>query len=478
MTPRDDRTRLTRTAVLVRDGVALPPAQVRIVHMGLGAFHRAHQAWYTSVVDADNEWGISAFTGSSLRAAHDLQEQDGLFTLTLRGPVDDQCIIVPSIVSAHSGRDSAAFLAALAAPSTAVVTMTITEAGYRLTAEGNPDTADAVVAADISALREAAVTGRAPLVQSALAGLVVGLEARRRAGGDAIAVVPCDNMPGNGELVRRGVTALAVELSVELASWVTTHVSFVSTSVDRITPRMTEDDVDRVGRDTGWDDRAAVVAEPFSNWILCGDFPAGRPDWHRAGARFVSDIEPFESRKLWLLNGAHTLLAALGQLRGHGTVAEAIADPVCSDAVNALWDEAAHHLPAEELDIDAYRADLLERFRNARIEHRLTQIAEDSELKLRVRIAPVARRERDAGRDADACARAIAAWLVLRSGQTDTGGRLGLDAAGLRSAVRSIDFELAVDDEFTARVTRHVGSLSTARTQPEHDPASTGGHRP
>ena len=250
---------------------------------------------------------------------------------------------------------------------------------------------------------------------------------------DAIAIVPCDNMPGNGELARRGVTALAGELSVELASWLATHVSFVSTSVDRITPRMTEDDLERVARDTGWDDRAAVVAEPFSNWILCGDFPAGRPDWHKAGARFVSDIEPFERRKLWLLNGAHTLLAALGQLRGHGTVAEAIADPVCSDAVHALWDEAAHHLPAVELDIETYRADLLERFRNARIEHRLSQIAEDSEVKLRVRIAPVARRERDAGRDADACALAIAAWLVLRAGQTDTVAQSGIDAAGLRS---------------------------------------------
>ena len=476
MTARDEKARLTRRAVLVREGVTLPPAPVRIVHMGLGAFHRAHQAWYTSVVDADNEWGISAFTGSSLRAAQDLQEQDGLFTLTLRGPVEDQCIIIPSIVSAHGGTDSDAFLAALAAPSTAIVTMTITEAGYRLTAEGAPDTADAVVAADISALREAAVTGQEPLVQSALARLVVGLEARRHVGGDAIAVVPCDNMPGNGELVRRGVTALAAELSVELGSWLATHVSFVSTSVDRITPRVTADDIDRVGRDTGWDDRAAVVAEPFSNWILCGDFPAGRPDWHKAGARFVSEIEPFERRKLWLLNGAHTLLAALGQLRGHRTVAEAIADPICSDAVQALWDEAAHHLPAAELDIDAYRADLLERFRNARIEHRLAQIAEDSELKLRVRIAPVARRERDAGRDADACAVTIAAWLVLRAGHTDTVGDPGVDETRLRSALRSIDSELAADDEFTARVARHAVGLSTARTRTEHDPASTGGH--
>lgn len=464
--------------MLVRDGVPLPPAPVRIVHMGLGAFHRAHQAWYTAVVDADNDWGIAAFTGSSLRAARDLQEQEGLFTLTLRGSVEDQCVIVPSIVSAVCGQDSDAFLAALAAPSTAIVTMTITEAGYRLTADGAPDTVDPVVAADIRALREAAATEQAPLVQSALARLVVGLEARRRAGADAIAVVPCDNMPGNGELVRRGVAALAAELSVELASWLTTHVSFVSTSVDRITPRMTEDDTERVGRDTGWDDRAAVVAEPFSNWILCGDFPAGRPDWHKAGARFVSDIEPFERRKLWLLNGAHTLLSALGQLRGHDTVAEAIADPVCADAVHDLWDEAARHLPAGELDLDAYRADLLERFRNARIEHRLSQIAEGSELKLRVRIAPVARRERDAGRDADACAHAIAAWLVLRARRSDAVGQCGIDATELRSAVRSIDPELAADDEFTARVTHHAGRLITEGTPPERDPASTGGHRP
>jgi fructuronate reductase len=478
MTAMADRARLSRTAVLVRDGVPLPSPPVRIVHMGLGAFHRAHQAWYTAVADTDNEWGITAFTNSSLRAAQDLQDQEGLYTLTLRGPVEDEYVIVPSIVSALCGQDTDAFLAALAAPSTAIVTLTITEAGYRLTSDGVPDLADAVVAADVQALREAAATGGTPLVQSALARLVIGLEARRRGAADAIAIVPCDNMPRNGELVRRGVAALAAELNLELVDWLATHVSFVSTSVDRITPRTTEDDIERVARDTGWDDRAAVVAEPFSNWVLCGDFPAGRPEWHKVGAQFVSDIEPFERRKLWLLNGAHTLLATLGQLRGHDTVAEAIADPECADAVRALWAEAVRHLPAEELDLDSYRADLIERFRNARIEHRLAQIAEGSELKLRVRIAPVARRERDAGRDADACALAIAAWIVLRETESDAGGDPRVENATLRSALRSIDPELADDQNFTARVTRHCVRLSTARTEPEHDPASTGGHRP
>ncbi|MET0716759.1 MAG: hypothetical protein ABWY57_17830, partial [Mycetocola sp.] len=123
-------------------------------------------------------------------------------------------------------------------------------------------------------------------------------------------------------------------------------------------------------------------------------------------------------------------------------------------------------------------ADLLERFRNARIEHRLSQIAEDSEVKLRVRIAPVARRERDAGRDGDACALSMAAWLVLRAGQTDAVAQSGIDATGFRSALRSIDSALAADDEFTARVARHAVRLSIARTPPEYDPASTGGHRP
>ncbi|BBE24309.1 hypothetical protein MN0502_31920 [Arthrobacter sp. MN05-02] len=159
-------------------------------------------------------------------------------------------------------------------------------------------------------------------------------------------------------------------------------MSFVGTSVDRITPRTTAEDISEVSARTGLIDDAPVITEPFSSWILAGDFPAGRPAWETAGAVFVGDLEPFENRKLWLLNGAHSLLAYCGLARGHHTVAEALDDPLCAEAVEAFWDEAQHHLTLPALDIPAYRDALRERFRNARIAHRLEQIAADGTTKI------------------------------------------------------------------------------------------------
>ncbi|MCU1515879.1 MAG: oxidoreductase, partial [Pseudarthrobacter sp.] len=149
----------------------------------------------------------------------------------------------------------------------------------------------------------------------------------------------------------------------------------------------------------------------FTNWVLSGDFPAGRPRWEDAGAVFVADIEPYENRKLWLLNGAHSLLAYAGQLRGHTTVAQALADPSCLEAVERFWDEAEANLPAGELQIPAYRAALRARFGNARIAHHLAQIAMDGSTKLRMRAVPVLQAERASGRSGVAAARMIAAWM-------------------------------------------------------------------
>ena len=156
--------------------------------------------------------------------------------------------------------------------------------------------------------------------------------------------------------------------------------------------------------------------------MLEGDFPLGRPAWENAGARFVDHIEPFENRKLWLLNGSHSLLAYAGQLRGHETVAQAIADETCLEWVEEFWNEAVQHLPADGLDLPNYRAALLGRFRNGKIAHRLAQIAIDGSTKLRVRIAPTAKYELAAGRDAKGCAVAIRAWVefvIAKTGRVE-----------------------------------------------------------
>ncbi|WP_245885733.1 mannitol dehydrogenase family protein [Xylanimonas oleitrophica] len=424
------------------------PAPARIVHLGLGAFHRAHQAWYTDVVDAAGEWGIAAFTGRSPAAAEELGPQDGLFTLVERGGGGDGVRVVRSIVEAWDGARVDRLVALLAHPETAVVTLTITEAGYRLAADGGPDLTDPAVAADVALLRalpDGDLAAHAPAAVTALGRLVVGLEARRRAGGAPIAVVPCDNLASNGRLVRAVLLRLAAEVGPETEAWFASDVSCVSTSVDRITPRTTDADRELVRQSTGFDDAAPVITEPFTDWVLSGDFPAGRPAWEQAGARFVADVEPFERRKLWLLNGAHTLLALLGPARGHTTVAQAIGDPALRAAVERLWDEAQRHLPAEGLDLPAYRAALVERFENSRIEHLLEQILLDTDKKLVYRIVPVAVAERAAGRDASACAVPVAAW-VERQGEPAV------------DVLERLDPALAQDEQFVALVESLVGA--------------------
>lgn len=404
-------TPLTRSA-LSASGIAAEPAPERIVHLGLGAFHRAHQAWYTDAVDAERAWGIAAFTGRSPDAARPIAAQDGLYSLLVRASGGDSVSVIRSIVRAADGSAPDQVLPAIAAPETAIITLTVTEAGYRLGGGGAIDLADPVIAADLELAREVVGGARAPrsVPVSALGRLLVGLELRRRVGAPGLAIVPCDNMPSNGELVRRALLDLADAASDDLARYIADSVGFVSTSVDRITPMTREADIVAAAALSGWDDRAPVVTEPFSDWVLSGEFPSGRPSWEEAGARIVDDIGPFERRKLWLLNGAHSLLAYAGPARGHETVHEAIADPECRASVESFWDEAEAHLPVD-LDVAAYRDALLERFENPRIEHRLAQIGRDGVTKLRVRAVPVLRAELAAGRSGAGAAGAIAAWM-------------------------------------------------------------------
>jgi len=449
---------LTRAAA----GLDVPPP--RIVHLGLGAFHRAHQAWYTAHAGDAADWGIAAFTGRSPREAETLAAQECLYTLATRGADGDSVEVIGAIVEAHDGSDLDALADLMARPEVAVVTLTVTEAGYRLRPDGAPDRDDRTMAADLAALEDGAIDVVTPLAR-----LTVALDARRRAGGGPLAVVPCDNVPCNGPWVATGVRALAAARDADLAGWIDAHVSFVSTSVDRITPRRAEGD-DALARAAGWADASPVVTEPFTDWVLSGEFPAGRPAWEDAGARVVDDIEPFENRKLWMLNGAHTVLAELGRLRGHATVSEAIDDPVCAEHVDAVWDAAAAHLPAD-VDPAAYRAALAARFRNPRIVHRLDQIATDSSVKLAARIAPVARLDLAGGGEALAAAGAIAAWIaaVRRCTPVPDARGAGIDAAlvsadPVRALVALVDPALASDPTFVAQVRIRAAAFADAPT--------------
>lgn len=359
----------------------------RIVHIGLGAFQRAHLAWYTQEANrlTGGRWSIVSFAGLGSQLAQAMRDQDCVYTLITRGPERDEAQLIGVIEDARDADDVESLSAYVADAATAMVTLTVTEAGYLSDDE-----------------------------HSVAARLVSALRARRASGAGPIAVVSLDNLMHNGVVARDAVFArLKRENDGSLSRWVRDNVSFPSTMVDRITPPTTPADVSSALSLTGFADAVPVVTEPFAEWVIAGTFPAGRPHWECAGARFVASVDPFESRKLWLLNGSHSLLAYLGLLRGHETVAQAMSDPECVDAVEALWADIAPVLEVDEEEVAQACADLRERFANPNIEHRLETIARDGSLKLPVRIIEPLRKARDAGLAVDGMLTAVAAWIAF-----------------------------------------------------------------
>jgi fructuronate reductase len=396
---------------LERDRDGRPAAPVRIAHLGPGNFFRAHQAWYTEHAPDAADWGIAAFAGRRGAVARELAAQDGLYTLLVRAADGDRPEVVSAVSEVSAELDD--WRRCFARPELALVTTTVTEAGYRRAADGGLDREDPEVAADITALQEHATDAE---VVTAPGKLALGLAVRRSHDLPGIAIVPCDNVPENGAMVARVVGELATAVDPALAAWIDGHVAFVTTMVDRITPHTTDDDREAV-RASGVDDPVPVVTEPYVEWVLSGEFPQGRPRWEDVGARFVDDLVPWEHRKLWLLNGSHSLMAYGAPLRGHETVEQAISDPVVRDWVEQWWDDAARHLPLPPEDIAAYRDALLERYANPRIRHLLRQIAADGSQKVPIRILPAVRADLAEDRVPTGAARVLAAWVCHLRGR-------------------------------------------------------------
>jgi fructuronate reductase len=445
------------------DGRPAPP--VALVHLGLGNFFRAHQAWYTDRAPDAAEWGYSAFTGRSAGLAEAMSPQDGLYTLITRAADGDRYDLISSVTRTHAATDHDTWLGDLSAPAVRAVTVTVTEAGYLRGPGGGLDRDDPTVRADIETLRGDL---RGP-VRTAPGRLVAGLAARRRADAGPVTLVPCDNLPGNGAIAARVVRDLAEAVDPGLTAWMETSVSTVTTTVDRITPRTTDDDFRAVRAGTGRADRAPVATEPFHEWVLSGTFPGGRPRWEASGAIFTGDITPFEHRKLWLLNGGHSLLAYAGSIRGHRTVADAVGDDTCLSWLQQWWDEASRYLGFPAADLADYRTELIDRFTNPRIRHQLAQIAADGSQKLPVRILPTLRQERGSGRMPPGAVRILAAWLcTLRgAGAPVTDPRadelLRLADGPLPNAARrvleTLDPAVAADDDVVSAVTAAAEEL-------------------
>lgn len=440
-----------------------------MVHLGLGSFFRAHQAWYTDRAPDADQWGTAAFTGRRAALADALAAQDGLYTLVTRGPHDDRSEVISSVSEAHPAADNAAWLRCLRSPDLAVVTVTVTEAGYVRGPDGTLDTSDPRVRDDAATLR---ADPYAP-VATAPARLLAGLVARDHADLGPITVLPCDNLPDNGDVAAHAVRAMAELVHPRYADLVDRTACFATSMVDRITPATRTADLEAVREATGLADAVPVVTEPFSEWVIQGEFPAGRPRWEDVGARLVSDVSPFTRRKLALLNGGHSLLAYAGCVRGHTAVSEAVADPTCRGWLNQWWDEAEHYLDLPREQTTAYRAALLDRFANPRIRHPLAQIAVDGSEKLPVRILPTLRAHLASGRVPSAATYALAAWICHLRGYGVPVSDVHADAvkraasgplAGSVPRVLALLDRDLVDPAVVAMVTTHVESLAAQRT--------------
>ncbi len=459
--------RLSRAA-----GMGRPAGPVRLVHLGLGNFFRSHQAWYTDKASDAEEWGYAAFSGRSTGIARILEDQGGLYTLAVRSPYEDRLELVNSISEAHSARDHQAWLASLSSQLVTAVTITITEAGYCTSGTGGLDLSRADIASDIDRLRRDVTE---PVI-TAPARLLAGLAARHRADAGPVTLIPCDNLASNGALTSRILQKLTEAADPSLSQWIAESVNVASTVVDRITPRTTVEDLDAVSFRAGYRDGAVVVAEPFSEWVLAGSFPSGRPRWEDAGALFVDDVTGFEHRKLWLLNGAHSLLAYAGSIKGHQTVPQAIADDTCLSWVRQWWQEAKSHLPQSTVELDAYSDALLERFANTKIGDRLERIAEDGSQKIPVRVLPVLRAERSAGRVATGATRILAAWICHLRGRgapihdVEAPKMIALTQGSLQRAVRNVLFfldpEVTSDTEVVATIIEQCTEVSGLARRP------------
>ncbi len=401
-----------------------------IVHLGLGAFARAHLvAINDAALDAAvstaaaTDWGI---VGVSLRhaAVRDaLAPRDNLYTLALRDAGGTALRTLGSLLAVLvAPEDPQAVLSLIAQADTRIVSLTVTEKGYC------HDSATGTLRLDQPDIVHDLVDRDAP--RSALGFLLRGLALRRARGLPGITLLSLDNLPANGDTLRGLLLEFARHADAELAPWIDAECSFPNSMVDRIVPRTSDTDRAAVAALLGHEDRGCVVAEPFLAWAVEDRFVAGRPDWRAGGAQFVASAVPFEAMKLRMLNGAHSAIAYLGVQAGWATVDEAMAQPTLARYVEALLrDEVAPTLAARlpGVDLDAYCAQLMQRFANPALAHRCLQIAMDGSQKLPQRWLGTLRERLAAGAPIGHLALALAAWCVHLRGHDEVGTRHAID---------------------------------------------------
>lgn len=406
------------TAAALNKSVARPGYDWRdqhcgIVHFGIGAFHRAHQAAYTDAAMAagDRNWRIIGVSLRSADVAQQLNPQDSLYTLVERYSDTISARLVASVARVIvAADDPEGVVAAIASEHTHIISLTVTEKGYLSRPDGSLNTDDPAISGDLA--------GTGPM-RSIYGYIAAGLDRRRAAGLPGLTLLSCDNLGDNGRHLQALMTRYLQLADPSLADWFADHCRCPGTMIDRIVPAMTDEHRDWVASQIGVEDHGAIITEPFSQWVIEDDFAGPRPSWEAVGAQIVADVRPHEAAKLRMLNGAHSALAYLGLARGHEFVHEAMGDPVVRETVETLMrkEAAATIDPDCGIDTTAYANMLLSRFQNSALPHKLIQIAMDGSQKIPQRwLTPLALNQK-AGRACPATLEGLAAWcLHIRGG--------------------------------------------------------------
>ncbi len=419
-----NRRRLARASLtdlsqkIVRPGYDRTKVARGIVHLGVGAFHRAHQALYTEAAleAGDLRWGITGVSLRSTAVREALAPQDYLYSVFERHGDAVQGRVVGSLLSIwHAPTDLEAVLGAIADPAVQIVSSTVTEKGYcQHPSTGELDLSDPGITHDLAHLDQP---------RTLLGVLAAGI--RRRPANAPLTVVCCDNMAHNGDTVQRLLRQFMALTDAPLVRRLDSSIAFPNTMVDRIVPAATADTLDWAEMQLGRRDEAAIVCEPFTQWVIEDRFAGARPAWERGGALFTSDVRPFQAMKLRLLNGTHSAIAYLGQLRGLETVADVLADAALGPFICRLMIKDLQTTVAAPrgYDVSAYCSALLHRFENPTLRHRTEQIAMDGTQKIAVRWLPALREALAEGIELTRVERALAAWLHYLAEARDERGR-------------------------------------------------------
>ncbi|NDL63342.1 mannitol dehydrogenase family protein [Acerihabitans arboris] len=408
----------------VADGVLTPAydregVKTRIVHLGFGAFHRAHQGVYADrlATEHDSDWGYCEVNliGGEKQIA-DIQQQDLLYSVSEMADTGWNCRVVGIVRQAmHQSVDGInAILDAMAAPDIAIVSITVTEKGYcHHPASGKLNQQHPLIRHDLAHPDEP---------QSVAGVIVAALRLRRERGLPPFSVMSCDNMPENGHVTRNVVLELAGLQDASLAQWIGRHVTFPSTMVDRIVPAVTDETLRKIQSLLGVADPAGVACEPFCQWVIEDNFVQGRPAWEKVGAELVKDVLPYEEMKLRMLNGSHSFLAYLGYLAGYQHISDCMQDAHFAAAARKLMiNEQAPTLRALDVDLEAYADSLLQRYRNTALKHRTWQIAMDGTQKLPQRWLDSIRWHLSHGDSFDYLALGVAGWMRFVGGVDELG---------------------------------------------------------